>query len=126
VPCDCEQRGPELAASVRNAAALWVSSGKVLGYVEGVRWAAQALEQALPALAAELVKLERPSRKAARVRQGLEQFVGQLRSAAESRAQEGQNFERAALAMVAELARRKPSRVRGLRVAIANWLRGAP
>lgn len=45
---DCDKK-PEGAPddSVRNAAALWVSAGKNLGFVEGARWAIQAMRDTL-------------------------------------------------------------------------------
>jgi len=98
-PCaDCEPRPAEVPAdSVRNAAAFWVSAGKVAGFAEGVRAAAKALEEALDVDSST----------------NLGAFLTFLREMAAAREKQAEPLNRAATLMVERL--EAASRRRGVR-----------
>jgi hypothetical protein len=106
-PCGCEEGGPEIAASVRNAAALFASAGKVAGFVEGARWACDAFERVVLEVEPDLQKLELPTEKRKRIGGVLRQFCHDLRRQIEVRAPEQERMGKAAAAMVQQLERRR-------------------
>ncbi len=126
--CDCEQK-PAGAPddSVRSAAALWVSAGKTAGFVEGVRYAVQALRQSIPVIMANAAKYERASTKTARLQPALEKLCSDLLEAVASREAESENLTRMATMMATRLdaLRGAPRLSLGARVrAAAKALRG--
>ena len=101
--CDCEKQkaNPGLAANTRNAAALWVSAGKVAGFVEGVRYVCTGFDRALDAAEPLLLSSRAllPSYRK-EVLTALKNGIAQMLEVAKQKEVEQENLNKAAGAMV--------------------------
>jgi hypothetical protein len=116
-PCNCKDKRPEGAPedSIRNAAAMWMASGKNAGFVEGVEFVILHLRRCAPALVALVVKLELPKKKGDRMAKALQQLEAQLRQAVAEKAKEAASLNKMATLMADRLESASPASSRGAR-----------
>lgn len=112
-PCDCDKSPPAGAPpdSVKNAAALWISAGKLIGYAEAIDMAASYMQREAEKIADTWVKSTRlkvsTGDRAKLV--GMLQQVGALFAAGQDgRRTEGEVLKKTAVAMADRLERQKP------------------
>lgn len=101
--CECQEK-PSGAPddSVKNAAALWVASGKHSGFIEGAQWATLAIVEILDGPVAELLE-KMPKKKAAAVTSLIKQRLQQIDAQLGARERDSKNMAQAAVAMADRL-----------------------
>lgn len=121
-PCDCDKPTGAPRDSVRNAAALWTSAGKVIGYAEAVDWATAYLHgQAGGIIDAAGLKLKKKDR--AKLVACIEAAAIALKAGNDGRRTEADVLGKTAVSMVNRLEQRKPGFLRRVGAALVS-LRG--
>lgn len=118
--CDCEKKTATPSDAIRNAAALWVSSGKLAGYAEGVEMCVAQFEKYLQPLTERL-----KSKHRAEIATQLRELFALLRASGADQSKQAEGLSKAALAMADRLERPAPAPSLAQRVrAAAAALRG--
>lgn len=105
-PCDCDKPAGAPADSIRNAAALWTSAGRVLGYAEATDFAATYVGGSASGII-DAAQANLSNKQKAKLVAALQAAAQAIRAGQDGRRAEAEVLKKTALTMVERLEQRK-------------------